>query len=92
MKSHSKLLSKGLSRENKHFNRGELDGEKPGTEGPLEALAGLVEESRNLVSPVLLQHGADVVLCYFRGIKELGCPMLSAPTAEVEIVVSEGPS
>lgn len=33
MKSHSELLSKGLSRGGKHFSKGEQDGEKPEREG-----------------------------------------------------------
>lgn len=53
-----------------------------------------MQDSGDLVRAIVLQHRASFsyFLCYFPGIEGLGCPMLSAPTAEVETVVSKGPS
>lgn len=93
MRSHSELLAEGLSGEDMHLaersGMGRNWRQKDPLRGSLEAGA---EEQGPGQDAGPTQEACFGLLCYFSGIKGLGCPMLSAPRAEVETVVSKGPS
>lgn len=94
MRSYRELLSGSLSRENTPFRRGKQDGEKPEAKRcPERSLQGWCRTAGTyLVRAVVLRHTASFGPLSLPKHRGVGLPHAFCPSAEVETVVSRGPS